>query len=134
MWRNVNVSCIFYCSKSTSFSIQYSNLCYIFGMMLFTNNHHTRWKLISRISKKVTHWFISIFCIGLDVKRYWTSLRATDCQGYLVPVFLLYLFCYGIKPMSAQELIGTSQIYSGTIGCLKTNSKVFYTCPTPFWY
>ena len=48
----------------------------------------------------------------------WTSLRATDCQGYLVPVFLLYLFCNGIKPMLAQELIGTSEIYSGTIGCL----------------
>ena len=40
---------------------------------------------------------------------HWTSLRATDCQGYLVPVFLLHLFCNGINPISEQELIGTSE-------------------------
>ena len=42
-----------------------------------------------------------------------TSLRAADCQGYLVPVFLLYLFCNGIKPMSAQKILVPAKYTAG---------------------
>ena len=49
-------------------------------------------------------------------------LRAADCLGYLVPVFFNLFFCNRIKPISAQELIGTSEIYGRTVCCLETNS------------
>ena len=55
----------------------------------------------------------------------WTSLSmlwAADCLRYLVPVFLLSLFFNRIKHIMAQELIGTSEIYSRKICCLETNS------------
>ena len=48
-----------------------------------------------------------------------TSLRATDCQGIWYPFSFYLISCNGIKPISAQELTGTSEIYSC---CLKTNS------------
>ena len=50
-WRNMNISSIFYFSKSTSINTQYSSLWDTLKMMLFTK-YLIKWKRIGRISWK----------------------------------------------------------------------------------
>ena len=50
-WRNMNISSIFYFSKSTSKNTQYSSLWDTLRMMLFTK-YLIKWKCIGRISWK----------------------------------------------------------------------------------
>ena len=48
-WRYMNISCIFYLSKSTSINTQYSSLWDTLKMLLFTK-YLIKWKRIVRIS------------------------------------------------------------------------------------
>ena len=50
-WRNMNISSIFYFSKSTSINTQYSSLWDTLKMMLFTK-YLIKWKRIGKISWK----------------------------------------------------------------------------------
>ena len=54
--RNVNISSIFYFSKSTSINTQHSSLLDTQKMMLFTK-YLIKWKRIGRISWKFQYWF-----------------------------------------------------------------------------
>ena len=55
-WSNMNISSIFYFSKSTSINTQYSSLWDTLKMMLFTK-YLIKWKRIGRISWKFRYWF-----------------------------------------------------------------------------
>ena len=55
-WRNLNISSIFYLSKSTSINTQYSTLWDTLKMLLFTK-YLIKWKCIGRISWKLQYWF-----------------------------------------------------------------------------
>ena len=55
-WRNMNISSIFYFSKSTSINTQYSSLWDTLKMMLFTK-YLIKWKRIGRISWNFWYWF-----------------------------------------------------------------------------
>ena len=61
-WRNMNISSIFYFSKSTSINTQYSSLWDTLKMMLFTK-YLTKWKCIGRITWKFWYWFNLKFSI-----------------------------------------------------------------------
>ena len=67
-WRNMNISSIFYFSKSTSINTQYSSLLDTLKMMLFTK-YLIKWKCIGRISWKYQYWFNSKSSTELDIKR-----------------------------------------------------------------
>ena len=67
-WRNMNISSIFYFSKSTSINTQYSSLWDTLKMMLFTK-YLIKWKRIGRISWKFRYWFNLKSSIELDIKR-----------------------------------------------------------------
>ena len=67
-WRNMNISSIFYFSKSSSINTQYSSLWDTLKMMLFTIYLITR-KRIGRISWKFRYWFNLRSSIELDIKR-----------------------------------------------------------------
>ena len=54
--RNMNISSIFYFSKSTSINTQHSSLWDTLEMMLFTK-YLIKWKRIGRISWKFQYWF-----------------------------------------------------------------------------
>ena len=64
----MNISSIFYFSKSTSINTQYSSLWDTLKMMLFTK-YLIEWKRIGRISWKFRYWFDLISSIELDIKR-----------------------------------------------------------------
>ena len=68
-WRNMNIPCIFYFSKSTSINTQYSSLWDTLEMMLFTK-YLLKLKRIGRISWKFQCLSNIKFSIELDVKRY----------------------------------------------------------------
>ena len=55
-WRNMNISSIFYFSKSTSINTQYSSLWGSLKIMLFTK-WLIKWKRIGRISWNFQYWF-----------------------------------------------------------------------------
>ena len=67
-WRNMNISSIFYFSKSTSKNTQYSSLWGTLKMMLFTK-YLIKWKRIVRISWNFRYWFDFKFSIELDMKK-----------------------------------------------------------------
>ena len=67
-WRNMNISCIFYFSKSTSINTQYSSPWGTLKMMLF-RKYLIKWKRIGRISWNFRHWFDFKSSIDLDIKR-----------------------------------------------------------------
>ena len=67
-WRNMNISSIFYFSKSASINTQYSSLWDTLKVMLFTK-YLIKWKRIGRISWKFWYWFNSKSSVELDVKR-----------------------------------------------------------------
>ena len=72
-WRHMNISTIFYFSKSTSINTQYSSLLNTLEMMPFTK-YLIKWKRIGRISWKFLYWFNSKSSIELDIKRYMSYL------------------------------------------------------------
>ena len=95
-WRNMNISNIFYFSKSTSINTQYSSIWGTLKMMLFTK-YLIKWKRIGRISWNFRYWFDFKSSIELDIKRwcyscpmplYHVELSLVDD---LVLLFLLYL-------------------------------------------
>ena len=55
-WRIMNISSIFFFSKSTSLNTQYSSLWGTLKMMLFTK-YLIKWKRIGRISWNFRYWF-----------------------------------------------------------------------------
>ena len=67
-WRNMDISSIFYFSKSTSINTQYSSLWGTLGMMLFTK-YLIKWKRIGKISWNFRYWFNFKPSIELDIKR-----------------------------------------------------------------
>ena len=67
-WRNINISSIFYFSKSTSINTQYSSLWGTLKMMLFTK-YLIKWKRIGRISWNFRYWFYFKSSIELYIKR-----------------------------------------------------------------
>ena len=67
-WRNMNISCIFSFSKSTSINTQYRSLWDTLKMMLFTK-YLIKWKRIGRISCKFWYWFNLKPSIELYIKR-----------------------------------------------------------------
>ena len=67
-WRYMNISSIFYFSKSTSINTQYSSLWGTLKMMLFTK-YLIKWKRIGRISWNFRFWFDFKSFIELDIKR-----------------------------------------------------------------
>ena len=70
LWRNMNISTIFYFSKSLSINTQNSSLWDTLKMMLFTK-YFIKWKRIGRISWKFWHWFnLRSSILELDIKRY----------------------------------------------------------------
>ena len=70
--RNMNISTIFYFSKSTSINTQYSSLWDILMMMLFTK-YPIKWKRIGIIRWKFQYWFNVKSSIELDLKGHWTT-------------------------------------------------------------
>ena len=67
-WRNMNISSIFYFSKSTSINTQYSSLWGTLEMMLFTK-YLIKWKRIGRISWNFRYWFDFKSSIELGYKK-----------------------------------------------------------------
>ena len=67
-WRNMNISSIFYFSKSTSINTQYSSQRDTLKMMLFTK-YLIKWKCIIRIRWKFLYWFHLKSSMELDTKR-----------------------------------------------------------------
>ena len=67
-WRNINISGIFYFSKSTSRNTQYSSLWHTLQMMLFTK-YLIKWKTHSQISWKFWYWFHLKSSVELDIQR-----------------------------------------------------------------
>ena len=67
-WRNMNISNVFYFSKSTSINTQYSSLWGTLKMMLFTK-YLIKWKRIGRNSWNFWYWFDFKSSIELDIKR-----------------------------------------------------------------
>ena len=67
-WRNMNISSMFYFSKSTSINTQYSSLWDTLKKMLFTK-YLIKWKPIGRISWKFWHWFNLKSSMELDIKK-----------------------------------------------------------------
>ena len=59
-WRNVNISSMFYFSKSTLINTKHSGIWYTLGMKLFTK-YLIKWICIGRISWKVWYWFL-VYC------------------------------------------------------------------------
>ena len=76
-WRNVNISSIFYFSKSTSINTQYSSLWDILKMMQFTK-YLIKWKRIGRMTWKVWYWFNSKSSIELDIKRWMQGCKQKE--------------------------------------------------------
>ena len=68
LWRNMNISCIFYFSKLTSINTQYSSLWDTQEMMLFTK-YLIKLKCIGRISWSFWYWFDLKSSIELDIKK-----------------------------------------------------------------
>ena len=66
--RNMNISSIFYFSKSTSINTQYSSLWGTLKMMLFTK-YLIKWKRKGRISWNFRYLFDFKSSIELDIKR-----------------------------------------------------------------
>ena len=77
-WRNLNISGIFYFSKSTSINTYYSSLWDTLKMMLFTKNL-IKWKRIGEISWKFRYWFNLSSSIELDIKRYNVDVILVQC-------------------------------------------------------
>ena len=69
----MNISSIFYFSKSTSINTQYSSLWGTLKMMLFTK-HLIKWKRVGRISWNFRYWFDFKSSIELDIKRQMLNL------------------------------------------------------------
>ena len=67
-WKYMNISSIFYFSKSTSINTQYSSLWDILKMMLFTE-YLINWKRIGRITWNFRYEFDLQSFIELDIKR-----------------------------------------------------------------
>ena len=67
-WRNMNISSIFYFSKSTSINTQHSSLWETLKMMLFIK-YLIKWKRIGRMSWKFWYWFDLISSIELDITK-----------------------------------------------------------------
>ena len=78
-WRNMNISGIFYFSKSTSINKQYSSLWDTLKMMLFTK-YLIKWKCIGRISWKCRYWFNLKSSIELDINRSMLFLSNTPLK------------------------------------------------------
>ena len=68
-WRNMNISSIFYFSKSTSINTQYSSLWDTLEMMLSTK-YLIKWKRHGWINWKFWYRFNLISSTDLDIKRY----------------------------------------------------------------
>ena len=85
-WRNMNISSIFYFSKSTSVNTQYSSLWDTLKMMLFTK-YLIKWKRIGRISWKVGYWFYLKSFMELDIKRNMLYLSNAPLK-YIFPMDL----------------------------------------------
>ena len=66
-WRNMNISSIFYFSKSTSINTQYSSVWDTLKMMLFIK-YPIKGKRIDRIGWKFWCWFDLKSSIELDMK------------------------------------------------------------------
>ena len=64
----MNISSIFYFSKSTSINTQYSSLWGTLKMMLFTK-YFIKWKRIGRITWNFQYWFDFKFSLELDLKK-----------------------------------------------------------------
>ena len=67
-WRYMNISSIFYFSKSTSINTQYSSLWDTLKMILFTK-YLIKWKCIGRISWNFRYEFDLQSFTELDIKR-----------------------------------------------------------------
>ena len=67
-WRNMNISSIFYFSKSTSINTQYRSQWDTLEMMLFTK-YIIKWKRIGRISWKFRYLFNLESSTDLDMKE-----------------------------------------------------------------
>ena len=80
-WRNMNISSIFYFSKSTSINTQYSSLWDTLKMMLFTK-YFIKWNCVGRISWKFWHWFDLKSSTELVIKdRCYTCLMSLSWGG-----------------------------------------------------
>ena len=91
LWRNMNISCIFCFSKSTSISTQYSSLWDTLEMMMFTK-YFIKWKWIGRIRWKFGYWFYLKSCIELNTKRwmlYLSNAPLTFCIRIFKNVYFL---------------------------------------------
>ena len=84
-WRNMNISSIFYFSKSTSINTQYSSLWNTLKMMLFTK-YLIKWKHIGRISWNFQYWFEFKSSLELDIKK--MDVKLVQCPFKLEFHFL----------------------------------------------
>ena len=93
-WRNMNISSIFYFSKSTSINTQYSSLWGTLKMMLFTK-HLIKWKRVGRISWNFRYWFDFKSSIELDIKRQMLNLSNAPLNLIFIYLewFLFKNFC-----------------------------------------
>ena len=90
-WRNMNISSIFYFSKSTSINTQYSSLWGTLKMMLFTK-YLIKWKRIGRISWNFRYWFDFKSSIELDIKRHMLYLSNAPLRHRAPIYFNLFVF------------------------------------------
>ena len=114
-WRYMNISSIFYFSKSTSINTQYSSLWDTLKMMLFTK-YLIKWKLISRISKKIDarlvqcpfKVLVGLAVLELLIKLLWSKqyfawfdqyikllgLLKLQLRRFVYKTLFIYLFTY----------------------------------------
>ena len=115
-WRNMNISSIFYFSKSTSINTQYSNLWDTLNMMLFTKCL-IKWKRIARINWKFRYWFILILSIELNIKR-WTYLSNVPLIRPYIGIWLWVLMCFALGVR-----LGWKKIFN-----LSRDREMLWTC------
>ena len=91
-WRYMNISSIFYFSKSTSINTQYSSLWDTLMMMLFTK-YLIKWKCIGRISWNFRYEFDLQSFTELDIKK--IDVRLVQC-----PFNWLYMYWFTFREHS----------------------------------
>ena len=97
-WRNLNISSIFYFSKSTSINTQYSSLWDTLEMMLFIK-YLIKWKPIGRISWNFLYWSNLKSSMELDIKRlrlYLSNAPLNTSKHIIKYLCLSMFFCWWV--------------------------------------
>ena len=133
-WRNINISSIFYFSKSTSINTQYSSLWDTLKMMLFTK-YLIKWKCIGRIIWKFRYWFNLYSSMELDIERSMLYLSNAPLSTTIlhfpgiVSSVIFYWFSTLIYPAHFEDVpcqSGVNHIYEGKNDYV--SRQVIYHC------